>query len=230
MHFIPRIDEAENQVRQLARDYPMTFLITKKLLDHEGRPVASVGPIEDDFDGNVVHHVSQTMLYSTVFLRYALDAFIDRFELSTQSFLNHIYASPIFRDDKKAIIEQGIDAYLQGEVITAVHLLIPQVEASIRKLAEFLGIAIIKRSRNGAMQFKLLDELLREPLMEKTLGRDASLYFRILLTDQRGWNLRNNVSHGLLPHEQFNQGMADRVLHTLLLLGLIRERPAEASA
>ncbi|MCY3545039.1 MAG: DUF4209 domain-containing protein [Chloroflexi bacterium] len=230
VHFIPKRDEAENQVRQLAQDYPMSFLITKQLLDHEGRPVASVGSIEDDFDGNVVHQVSQNMAYATFFLRNVLDAYVDRFEVSTQELLSHIYTSPIFADDKKGIVEKGIDAFMQGDALTSVHLLIPQIEAAIRRLAELLGIAIIRPGRSGAMQYRLLDELLRDPNIEETLGRDASWYFRILLTDQRGWNLRNSVSHGLLPHEQFEQGMADRVLHALLLLCLIRENLAEASA
>ena len=230
VHFIPKIDEAENQVRLLARDHPMTFLITKQILDHEGRPIAAVGSIEEDFDGNLVHHVSQTMTYSMFFLRKALAAFVERYGVSTLDILNHIYASPIFDEDKKAIIEKGIDAYMRGDAVTSIHVLIPQIEASIRRLAQLLGIAIIRQGSNGAMEFKPLGRLLTEPHMQETLGRDSSLYFRILLTDQRGWNLRNNVSHGLLPHEQFNQGVADRVLHTLLLLGLIRERPAEASA
>ena len=230
LHFIPKRDEVENQVKTLAKDHPLSFLFTRQLLDHEGRPVASVRPIEADLDGNVVHQISQNMVYSSFFLRKALAAFIDRYEVSALDFLSHIYTSPIFVEDKKGIVEKGIDAYLQGDALTSVHLLIPQIEASIRKLAELLGIAIIKRGRNGAMQLKLLDELLRERQMEETLGRDASLYFRILLTDQRGWNLRNSVSHGLLPHEQFEQGMADRVLHVLLCLGLIREKPAEANA
>ena len=223
LQFIPKRDKAENQVKTLAQDYPMSFLFPKQLLDDEGRPVGLVGSVEDDLEGNVVHHVSQTMIYSMVFLRNALAAFIDRFEVSTQEFLNHIYTSPIFGEDKKEIIEKGINAYMQGEVVTAVHLLIPQIEASIRRLAEFLGIAIIKQGRNGAMQYKLLDELLREPQMQETLGKDTSWYFRILLTDQRGWNLRNSVSHGLLTHGQLGQGMADRVLHALLCLALIRE-------
>ena len=223
VHFLPKIDEAENQVKELAQDYPISSLFTKQLIDHEGRPVASVGSIEDDLDGNVVHHMSQTMIYSMFFLRTALDALIDRFNLSSQDFLNHIFASPTFSEDKKGIIENGIDVYMQGDVVASIHLLIPQVEASIRRLAELLGLAIIRKGRNDAMQYKLLDELLREPRMEAVLGRDASLYFRILLTDQRGWNLRNNVSHGLVPYGQFNQGMADRVLHVLLCLGLIKE-------
>ena len=224
IHFIPKRDEAENQVKKLAEDFPMSFLFTKQLLDREGRPVASVGSIEDDLDGNVVHHVSQTMIYSMFFLREALAAFVDRYEMSTLDFLNYIYASPLFGEDKKGIIEKGIDAYMQGDVMTSIHILIPQIEASIRKLAELLDIAIVKEGRNGAMQYKLLDELLRERRIEETLGRDASWYLRILLTDQRGWNLRNTVSHGLVPQQQFNQGMADRVMHVLLCLAHIREK------
>lgn len=230
MHFIPKKDEAEDQVKRLAQDYPMSFLFTKHLLDHEGRPVASVGSIEDDFDGNVVHQVSQNMAYSTLFLRNVLAAYVDRFDVSTQELLSHIYTSPIFADDKKGIVEKGIDAFMQGDALTSVHLLIPQIEAAIRRLAELLGVAIIRPGRSGAMQYKLLDELLRDVKVEETLGRDASWYFRILLTDQRGWNLRNSVSHGLLPFEQLEQGMADRVLHVLLCLGLIREKSAEENA
>ena len=226
VHFIPKRDEAENQVRQHARDHPVLFLFPKQILDYEGRPIASIGSIEDDLEDNVVHHVSQTMIYSAFFLRNALAAFIERFEMSTQDFLDHIYTSPIFGEDKQEIIRKGIEAYLQGDSLSAVHLLIPQIEASIRNLAELLGIATVKE-RNEGMQYKPLGSLLRERLLEDAMVRDASWYFRILLTDQCGWNLRNDVSHGLLPHEQFSQGMADRVFHVLLLLGLIRENPIE---
>ena len=222
LHFIPRRADIEAQVRKLAKDYAFSFSITKQLLDHEGRPVASVGSIDEDFDGNVVHHVSQTMSYAAIFLREILNAFVDRFQVSTHQLVDYMYASPTFEEDKQEFLRKGIEAYLLGDNLTSPHLLIPQVEVCIRKLAELLGVSVLKMGRNGAMQYKLLDELLRESRMEVALGTDASLYFRILFTDQRGWNLRNGVMHGLIPQQQFDQGMADRVIHALLCLALIR--------
>jgi hypothetical protein len=55
-----------------------------------------------------------------------------------------------------------------------------------------------------------------------TLGEDFTNYFRILFTEQRGWNLRNDVCHGIANHGHFNYASADRVLHALLCLGFIR--------
>jgi hypothetical protein len=54
------------------------------------------------------------------------------------------------------------------------------------------------------------------------VGEDASLYFRVLLTDPRGWNMRNSVCHGVPSSETFNWQVADRVVHTLLVLAQLR--------
>ena len=47
-------------------------------------------------------------------------------------------------------------------------------------------------------------------------------YFRVLLTDKRGWNLRNNVAHGMSVMKDFDKQTADRLLHAFLCLGLVR--------
>ena len=47
-------------------------------------------------------------------------------------------------------------------------------------------------------------------------------YLKILFTDNRGWNLRNDVCHGMIEPELFTKQSADRVLHALLSLGLVR--------
>jgi len=49
------------------------------------------------------------------------------------------------------------------------------------------------------------------------------MYLRILLTDARGWNVRNEVSHGLASFEMMSLAVADRVVHALLLLALVRD-------
>ncbi|WP_367270581.1 DUF4209 domain-containing protein [uncultured Rikenella sp.] len=40
-----------------------------------------------------------------------------------------------------------------------------------------------------------------------------------LLTDNRGWNLRNEVCHGLTEISQFDQMTVNRIIHALLCLG-----------
>ena len=56
------------------------------------------------------------------------------------------------------------------------------------------------------------------------MGEDITNYLRNLLTDQYGWNIRNQLSHGLLGFDSFNAGMADRVVHAFMLLGVFKQQ------
>ena len=58
----------------------------------------------------------------------------------------------------------------------------------------------------------------------KYMGEDIANYFREVLTDQYGWNIRNQVSHGLLASDSFNFGMADRLIHAFLMLGVFKKK------
>ena len=139
---------------------------------------------------------------------------------------DYFYQSQVFDEDKKAIIFDGIDAYLRNNHLAAIHLLIPQIEGGFRRLVEHTGGSVLKPSRGGGMHLKTLDELLRDQKIIDVFGEDMSLYFRILLTDQRGWNLRNDVCHGISPAATLQVNISDRVFHVLLCLALVRYKEA----
>ena len=75
------------------------------------------------------------------------------------------------------------------------------------------------------MQEKNLNEILREPAIQKALREDLQLYLLTLLADQRGQNIRNLICHGFATPRHLNQQIADRTLHALLALALVRESP-----
>ena len=69
---------------------------------------------------------------------------------------------------------------------------------------------------------KNLDDLLRDPVTTKAIPEDIRFYLRTLLCDLRGLNVRNNVCHGIWGPENFNCFIADRVIHAVLVIGLLR--------
>ena len=71
VQFIPNKDKVEQQVLNLAKKHPITYLFTKKLQDYSGRPVATIGGIENDFEGNTIHQLSQNMGIDSLFLRFS---------------------------------------------------------------------------------------------------------------------------------------------------------------
>jgi hypothetical protein len=82
-----------------------------------------------------------------------------------------------------------------------------------------------------------LRAILADESVTKVLGETTTRYLRAILTDQRGWNVRNRLSHGLYNSRFFARHSADRVVHILMLLSLIRPagaggdgKPGQAAA
>jgi len=224
MAYIPRKGTSYEQLKEYSTHAPLYFLFTQKIVDKEGRLIASVGPLEEDIDGQLVLQISQNMEISSFFLRETLKVLIKKFNLDTKCIMNYLYESPIFDEKRRDFFVQGIEAYLHNDYFVALHILIPQIEALIRNLAKKIGLPVLKPSRSGAFNYRTLDDLLRDKEIINVLTEDMCLYFRILFTDQRGWNLRNNICHGISQIEDFNQIFADSVFHALLCLAMVKEK------
>ena len=225
-HFIPQKDRVTKQIKELAEAAPLSSMLTTRLVDHEGRTTSIVDSADDDLEGKTVQQMAQNISFSAIFLDEVLKRIIAKFEVITEQLLDYIFLSPVFKDSQRDFIYAGLSAYLQNSFDIAIHLIVPQIEAAFRNMVEIAGGVILKSARGGGFHLKTLDELLRAGEIGDALGEDASFYFRVLLTDQRGWNIRNRVCHGMIPPEQISKGVADRLLHVLLILALLRSNEA----
>ncbi|MCG8696536.1 MAG: DUF4209 domain-containing protein [Bacteroidales bacterium] len=70
-------------------------------------------------------------------------------------------------------------------------------------------------------QLKTFNDILRDEIIKQVLGEDIQIYLRVLFTDQRGWNLRNDVCHGMSDIGSFSYQSTERILHVLIILGTI---------
>jgi hypothetical protein len=224
VHYIPKKGEAIKQLDDLSKEAPIQFLFTRKIQDSSGRVIATVGPLPDDFEGQVVFQIAQNMSLSSIFLRDTIEALISKFNPDAKTITDYMYQSPIFGEDRRPLVEKGIEEYLNGKYIAALHILIPQVEALIRNLEEKTGGVVLKQSKYEGFEFKNLNEMLWDNNVREVLREDITLYFRVLFVDPRGWNLRNNISHGISTLEALNATSADRVFHSLLCLSLVKEQ------
>jgi hypothetical protein len=222
-HYIPQKSEVEKQLKELASKAPVAFLIPMELQDDAGRPLAKVGSLEEDLPGQTVKQMSQNLAIEAVFLRHVLESLVKKYPAFANQCVNYLFRSPIFKEDRRQIIQQGIEEYSKGNHMEAVHLLIPQIENAIRVLVETAGGSVLKPVRGGGFHLKVLDDLLREPLLTQVFGEDTIFYFSTVLVDQRGWNLRNCVCHGLCDASDFGPRMSDRIIHILLCLALVRK-------
>lgn len=223
IRYIPIKEQVKEQIFDLSKKAPLTFIIGHQLQDEKGRVIATIGSLEDDLEGHIVRQVSQNLSFSSIFLRGIFQESINQKGLNKEQILKFIENSPIINTDRFEIISRGLEAYFVNDFLVTIHLLVPQIEEAIRNIVEFAGGNVLKPSRGGGYHLRTFDEILRDDIIKEALGEDFADYFRILFTDQRGWNIRNNVCHGMASPNMFNHQTSDRVIHALLCLGLIHE-------
>lgn len=218
---IPRIEQTKNEINRMAKDFPMSYLMPKGLMDKEGRKVATIGSLEEDPDGHIICQFSQSITIGAFLLHFLFEEAKKREILTTYEVMKFLKKSCIIEDDRYLIIEKGIEAYFNRDYLTYIHLLIPQFEQAIRKLIEINGgnVLIIKDDGYNLITF---DKVLKDTTLIDAVGEDIALYYRVLFTDKRGWNLRNNVAHGIHEASGFNKQTSDRLMHAILSLGMIR--------
>lgn len=224
-NYIPNKEEVKKQLFQLAKAAPFQFMIGQALQDEKGRVVATIGSLENDLEGHIVRQVSQSLTFSSLFMHLIIEKAKERFTLTKSDILKYIQTSPIIDKSRFSIIEESLNAYFNNNFLVFTHLVIPQIEEAMRNLVELAGGNVLKDAkRGGGFQLKTFDEILRDSKLVEVVGEDFATYFRILFTDQRGWNLRNNVFHGLANPNTFNNQTGHRLLHSLLCLGLVRTK------
>jgi len=220
--FVPDRNKTEQQVIDLSQKAPLQGFISQTMMGSEGRMVANIGSVEEDLDGRVVTQTSQNLSFEAIFLDAAISKIKTDKGLNKNHILEFLRQSPLFSEDILLMVEKGIDRYFHDDFISACHILLPQIEGCLRQLLRVCGAPILKRGRHGGMDVRLLGDLLHDPLSTEVLGEDFTYYLKVLLIDPRGWNFRNEVSHGLAPPNQFTHSATNRILQALLYLGLTR--------
>ncbi len=127
----------------------------------------------------------------------------------------------------KGLLREGLEAYEKEDFVKAIHILVPQIEHILRTFLGVLGVPTLKTVRNhpGIMDAKSMNDILSDERMREVLKESLWRYLTVLFIEKKGgFNLRNDLAHGLLPPTAFNRQIADRVFHSLLTLSLIRER------
>ena len=220
--FLPRRARELEHLRASTNDNFIMSLSTSNKVDQVGRVTAKIGTLEHDPEGNLVHHYAKLVEWNEWILRCIVEALIAERGLSADQIASQIYESPVPDPSRRPIVQCALEAYIAKNWAVAIHLLVPQIEDTVRRLVDLNGGVTWREGKHEGLHVRNLDELLCDEFAVKSLGEDITLYLRMLLTDQRGMNVRNDVAHGIIPPEGFNSRIADRLVHAMLIFGSLR--------
>jgi lysyl-tRNA synthetase class 1 len=171
----------------------------------------------------LVREAAQGISLADVWLIRAVDRAIEKHSIRPEHFVSWTARSGLYSD--LSLLAEGLTAWYAQDFVKAVHVLVPQVEVALRGIAAKLGKPTTKAHSTvaGAGVALGMGDILYSKDIAESLGADLTLHLLTLYADPRGFNLRNDIAHGLLDADRMDLAAASRVLHTLLLLGIWQE-------
>lgn len=177
-------------------------LIPTTFVDEEGKTKAVSGDGEDDLK-NTMFKIAKfyQRWYGLNFIIPACHQICSEHEVALEDLSFVVQENPFIPKGREPLYEQGLKAGLQGDSIIAAHLLIPQVENSLRHVLKQNGS--IASKRETIQDDFLLHEVLNSPDLMLSLTKDIIFTLQGLLVERMGSNLRNEICHGLLDYGRF---------------------------
>ncbi|MCD8898577.1 DUF4209 domain-containing protein [Mammaliicoccus sciuri] len=217
-HLIPKITIIEDQVDKLSKEFPLQDFISKSLLS-DGKKIVENTTEEDNktinFNSNYMIHLNINV---ELFLKAIFDKLILEFEISTEDFMQKFNRWELL--DKKNIpfIEHGISRFLEKDYLSALHILVPQFESTVRRMFSKAGYSTTSIRKGNTQQEVTFNEFLLRDDVKSAFGNDVHKLIQIVMVEQSGLNLRNEIAHGLIEFSNINYTKCILIVYLFLVL------------
>ncbi|VVE01805.1 DUF4209 domain-containing protein [Pandoraea terrigena] len=221
--FILKEEATKTSLRDMCTEAPLLSMMPSTIVNGEGFTTATVGSIEDDLDGRALQHAATMFSWKAPWLHLVLNRVRQKYDIDADGLTALIQQCPSFAPERMSLMRDGVAAWLAGDSVKAIHVLVPQIEGALRALLSALGGAVVVPDQDvGGFKAIGLGPILTHPIFLEKVPRDIRFHLRALYNDPRGLNLRNELAHGLVRPELLNMGLANWVMHTVILLSLLR--------
>lgn len=212
-HFIPSIGKVQKFTEKLQQEYPLSSLGHQISLQ-EGHIIGSFAKDSEKRKQAIVGQLVLEIQISNIFLRNLFDKLIKELGLNAEILAKHFEEWGHCEQRNILLLKKGFKHYFQGDYIAALHILIPQFEDTLRSLLQKAHRPISRPGHGVAC----LGSLLAEEGFVAAAGVDLMHYYKVVLDEPAGINLRNNLSHGLLDPESMTRERVETIIHLLLTL------------
>jgi hypothetical protein len=111
--------------------------------------------------------------------------------------------NPFIPEGHEGIYLKGIQAGFYGDWLTAMHLLVPQLDASFRHVLQQHGEITSILNPDRTQEEQDINKLFWKKGMLDIFGEDILFDLRGILIERFGGNLRNQLAHALMPEAAF---------------------------
>jgi len=209
---VPKIKDLSKRVEDDLSNYPVRFLFPATIVNEKGKVVGRKPNLMSG-DPDEVERGKRAEMFAQAQFDYNIStqALIEpvRRQIALEhngrinDFLQLVKHSPFVPEGREYLFSKGLHAGFTGDYFVATHLLIPQVENSIRHLLEQKGVSVSKVDDQGIQNERDLNDILYDPALKEIMGEDLVFDLQGLLVERFGSNLRNRLAHGLISDNGF---------------------------
>jgi hypothetical protein len=207
---VKEYDQIVEETRKQNPERAWETLFTKKLVDSQGRTVATSTRKRKKTTGLAATDplLWDRMVSDTVQFTYHIFAVGAVEPARRQMLFEHtvgirdwlmITVNSLFVPPGRELLwANALHAGFIGDLPTMLHLLVPQLEHALRNILRQSGIATTSLAPDGIETENDLSWLLDHDKTREVLGETNVFHLKCLLDERVGFNLRNRVAHGLL--------------------------------
>lgn len=220
LRYIPIVDKEKELQKQEAKQAPLMDMVRTVAYDWAGMPINNINSEKQKLS----YGMFRRLLFNTIFMQIHIQRMRDKEIYTYDNIMSLIKQISFINKEQLPILEQGVKAYFNDDNIYSCHLLTTQFESSIRTLAALTGHEVLRANKNASEgnEYISLEGLLVSIEQDDNNLIDVFTYYKTLFTDKYGWNIRNLICHGALAASSFNSVMADRIMHAIMTLSLIK--------
>ena len=227
--YLPKKDALQKQFDKIYSKSITNLIATQQILSEDKIPIAKLSTITEDPDNHFKKHALQYVQFGSFFLSLTMDELKKQF--TKEKVIEYFEKSVIFENENKEYLKRAISVYWDNDYLISSHLFNPLIETGVRELMKIAnGVWIDVNELNGYDKLvlsKLLWNKQNVEIFKNTFsksGEDLIFYFRLVLTEKLGMNLRNDFAHGLEREKFFSRDASDRLFHILIWLSVIRKK------
>lgn len=116
------------------------------------------------------------------------------------------------------IIKVGIERYFNEDFISAIHILVPKFESCFREFFSWGGYPTTSIKKSATQHEQTFNEFLENDFVKDNIDSDIIFFIKYVMVDNLGYNLRNDIAHGLAGADKFSRNIANIVLCLYFIL------------
>lgn len=210
----PEPAELREQALRIANENPLSSMMPSTTHDDEGKVVAMSPGLTGNEEQDDVALRQLVARYESLRRQYDVVAVIEparkvivmEHAVDVTVMRRVVEQSLVVPDDRVGLYAAGLTRFFHGDTATALHLLVPQLENSLRHLLKLTGSDASAIRTDMIHENRTLSTMLQRDrhLLEEILGEALVFEIESVFDFRGGPALRHGVAHGLLSDGQCN--------------------------